>query len=129
MPRHKDLGPSGPSSQPADLSQQKICSDQDLKAFKDTANVRGFTNHYDVTSKICYMETTSSDFEKPGGGTYGNVILDAFEGRVYGSYAAAVVPEKVLECYIEPRGQARINCASHDEFNDLALKYFGTTHD
>ena len=89
--------PPAPNSQTANLSQQKMCADQALKTFKDTSDARGFTNHYDVTAKVCYMEITSQS-EKVGGGTYGNLILDAFEGRVYGIFTSeSAAPEKASQ--------------------------------
>lgn len=120
----------------ATLSEQKMCSEQANKSFREsdlysdkTAIGNSYTNHYDVAAKICFIETSSRHFAK-NNFQYGHVIYDAFEGRVYGSfYSASSKPEVVVECYVVPVGQSKIQCHSSDEFDALALQYFGTTQD
>ena len=91
----------------ATLSEQKMCSEQANKSFREsdlysdkTAIGNSYTNHYDVAAKICFIETSSRHFAK-NNFQYGHVIYDAFEGRVYGSfYSASSKPEVVVECML-----------------------------
>lgn len=120
----------------ATLSEQKMCAEQADKSFKDSSlsNDKSslgntYTNHYDAGAKVCYMETTSRHFVN-NKFEYGHAIYDAFEGRVYGSFISmSDKPEDLMECYVIPRGQSKILCHSSDEFDSLALRYFGTTQD
>lgn len=128
--------PSQPQTLQATLSEQKMCSDQAAKGFKEfdsTATPKGslpatYTSHYDAAQKICYMEVTSRQMSS-GSFLYGHEIWDAFENRGYGSFMSTSKPQNIMECSIKPRGQAEIVCKSSEEFNELALKYFGTTSD
>jgi hypothetical protein len=137
---NEKVTPVAVSSQPqtpqATLTEQKMCSDQAAKGFKEfdaTATPKGslpatYTSHYDAAEKICYMEATTRQMSG-GSFLYGHEIWDAFENRGYGSFMSMSKPQNIMECSIKPRGQVEIICKSSDEFNDLALKYFGTTAD
>jgi hypothetical protein len=125
-----------PAQQPATLSQQKMCSEQAEKSFKDSnfSNDKSsmgntYTNHFDAVASICYVEVTTRHMGSGNNFQYYNLIFDAFEGRVYGSFMSFSHDVRPQECSIKPRGQPEIICKSGDEFNDLALKYFGTVPD
>jgi hypothetical protein len=121
--------PPAPDSHPT-LAEQKMCLDQAEKAFKTWPDQEHLTmtNHYDPVQKVCYMETTSR-FHTGKVFDYGHQIVDAFEGRGYASFISATPPDTIVECYLQPRGKTKIPCHSSDEFDALALKYFGTTQD
>jgi hypothetical protein len=113
------------------LSEQKMCSDQAEKSFKASSDVAHgtFTDHYDPEAKVCYIEITSRVFDHDKF-TYGHVIYDAFEGRVYGSFLSlSNKPEDLMECYVQPLNEPKTVCHSSDEFDALAVKLFGTTQD
>jgi hypothetical protein len=112
------------------MSEQKTCLDQAERAFKTWPDQQHLTmtNHYDPVEKVCYMEVTTR-MTTGKVMDYGHQIVDAFEGRGYASFVSWGPPDTIVECYVQPRGQAKIECHSSDEFNALALKYFGTTQD
>ena len=120
----------------ATLSEQKMCAEQAEKSFTNSGlseekdgGGNTYTDHYDGAARVCYIETTTRHFTN-NKFQYGHVIYDAFEGRVYGSFiSASNKPEDLLECYVIPRGQSKMLCQSTDEFDNFALKYFGTTPD
>ena len=120
----------------APLSEQKMCAEQAEKSFTNSGlseekdgGGNTYTDHYDEAARVCYIETTTRHFTN-NKFQYGHVIYDAFEGRVYGSFVSTSnKPEDLLECYVIPRGQSKMLCQSTDEFDNFALKYFGTTPD
>jgi hypothetical protein len=119
------------------LSEQKMCADQALKTFKDTQpseqltrTIRySFTDHYDPKERVCYLETRAVLAIDYKSYTNSELISDAFEGRVYGSLMTVSNPDHVEECSVKPKGQTEIKCSSNDDFDKLALQYFGTTPD
>jgi hypothetical protein len=65
---------------------------------------------------------------------YVHAIKDAFEGRIAGLYNKVTSYSENGEkqiggpfCMVYPLGQPEIPCTSEEEFNNLALKYFGIT--
>jgi hypothetical protein len=125
-----------PTPAVATLAQQKMCSDQADKSFNNSSfseKSKGslgntYTNHFDAAANVCYIEVTTrsmsgNDF------LYGHLIYDAFEGRVYGSFAKITHNPKPLECVLTPRDHTEIHCDSQEEFDTFALKHFGTTAD
>lgn len=123
------------------LSQQKMCADQAEKIFKDSSISddksslgNTFTDHFDPRASVCYVEVTTRHMLPGGKFQYTHLIYDAFEGRVYGdfdSFYKDILSEdaKPDSCKIKPRDHDEILCKSNEEFDKLALQYFGTTPD
>jgi hypothetical protein len=119
------------------LSQQKMCSEQATKNFNDSSFSddksslgNTYTSHYDAAASVCYMEVTLRHMWPGNDFQYDSLIYDAFENRVYGKFTSfSKGVNKLAECSIKPLGQAEITCKSSEEFNELALKYFGTVPD
>lgn len=137
-------------------SQQKACDEQaekfvryDRLGLKVSAEI-GYANHYDAKTNKCYVEvfTDYGEGKKyPIGGSPGAYytgkyysIRDAFSegegGLLYGTFTfhREDITIQGGECHIYPLGHTYetrnlpdITCRSEEEFNDLALKYFGTT--
>jgi hypothetical protein len=116
---------------PATLAQQKLCADQARKTFdKDYAGQNAdFTSHYDPKVNVCYIMVHV--YPKAGELTWSEIVLDAFELRVYANTIWSnpehkkyweVVP---LECYVKPLGSDKTFCHSANEFETLVEKYFG----
>lgn len=124
--------PKGPTANNATLAEQKMCSDQAKKYFdqyygqadRKAAGVfrSGQTNHYDPASRTCYLEV-----EAQSDSINFKTIENAFGGQEYGFFRHA--DNSTKECRIHPPNQAQITCQSEDEFDNLALQYFGTTPD
>jgi hypothetical protein len=121
----------------AALPQQKACADQAKQVFDDykknpLVDVAGYTSHYDATGSRCYVEISNHNFYEGKEIVYNRFIKDAFEGRNYGAFVSPLTNDlkrRPQLCTIEPPGQPEIICGSAEEFDDLALKYFGTTPD
>jgi len=127
-------------------SQQKTCSEQAEKfvrykraEYGDDAPAVEYTSHYDARVGKCYVESTFYFVEGktyPSGHRYGSSrdINDAsFEGSggpIYGFFGFPSTDGARWSgpsCTIHPPGRPEIICRTEEEFNDLALKYFGTT--
>jgi hypothetical protein len=125
-----------PHEQQATLSQQKMCADQADKSFNESSFAaqspgglgNTYTNHYDPSANVCYIEVTQR-YMSGENLLYGLLVYDAFEGRVYGEFTSFSKDSKPMECSIKPRDRDEIVCASQEEFDKLALHYFGTTPD
>ncbi len=52
-------------------------------------------------------------------------VEDAFGGLQFGTFIQTYTTVNL--CIINPPGKPEIRCASKKEFEDLALKYFGTS--
>jgi hypothetical protein len=130
--------PPAMTQRPALLSEQKMCADQAGKSFNESSFSENdksslgntFTSHYDPSVSVCYMEVTTRHVNPGNGLQHYHLVYDAFENRIYGSFMSySKDGGKIQECDIKPRGQAEISCKSGKEFDDLTLKYFGTTGD
>jgi len=135
-PESKETEPKVTHDAQPTLSQQKMCSEQATKNFNDSSFSddksslgNTYTSHYDAAASVCYMEVTTRHMLLGNDFQYYNLISDAFENRVYGQFMSFSKGVKVQECSIKPLGQTEITCKSSDEFNELALKYFGTVPD
>ena len=97
----------------------------------------GYTNHYDAEASRCYVEMVADygagkNFKPstPGSWNTGRIYLiyDAsFEGDGGPTYGEFDQTEDKESCSIQPTGRPNIRCRSEEEFNELALKYFGVT--
>ena len=115
---------------PATLAQQKICADQAEKNFNDSSfsgkdEGGTYTNHFDPESGVCYMEVTIRRMSIDNNFQFSDIILDAFENRTYGELTTFSKDRKPVACSVKPRGQSEIICESKENFDALALKYFG----
>lgn len=131
-------------------SQQKACDEQAEKfaryqrqEYEGVPLKNGYVNHYDATANKCYVETVldfgdGKDRPHPSdhwyeGKFYGihDAFFEGYGGPTYGSFVFHEDGVQVAggECNIYPQGSATqlpaIKCRSEEEFNDLALKYFG----
>jgi hypothetical protein len=116
----------------ATLVEQQMCSTQANKYFdqyygdadRKAAGVfrSGQTSHYDPRSRTCYIE-----IEAQSDPINFKTIENAFGGQSYG--LIRYTDKAIMACSIHPPDQAQINCRSEEEFDNLALKYFGTTSD
>jgi len=126
------------TQKPTSLSEQKMCADQAAKSFNESTFSEHdefslgstYTSHYESASSVCYVEVTTRHLNPRNDFQDYHLIYDAFENRIYGSFMSfSKDGGKVQECSIKPHGQTEITCTSRKEFDDLALKYFGTTGD
>lgn len=118
----------------AKLADQKLCAEGAEKSFAQEqmgTSRNTYTNHYDPVARVCYVETTTVFIisSAPFRSSFSHVVYDAFEGRVYGNFDSTSDREEPSMCDITPRNQPEIKCESREEFDRLALKYFGTTAD
>ncbi len=135
----------------ASLAEQKACSEQ-VKLLSESVDYftqknafqTSFASHFDPASGVCYMITTRPRSRpKPDylWWQYVHNIQDAFEGHIVGSFSETFTyadcnnssstcsptgeQQAGRYCHIHPPGQQDITCKSEEEFNALALKYFG----
>jgi Trypsin-like peptidase domain len=124
-------------------SQQKACDEQSEKFARyqrqetqDNIGVplrSGYTNHYYAKVNKCYVETTfiyGDGKKEVVVGTHdryfgqdrqiGDAFSEGHGSRFYGSFSA-----DAHQCIIQSDGGV-ITCRSVEEFDELALKYFGT---
>jgi hypothetical protein len=121
-------------------SQQKACDEQTIK-FADFKNIgdRGlyknaYANNYDASTDKCYAMIIVRPISPSYPGHYYSIndasSIDG-EGSKYGwcdLYRDGTVDSGAFGgCFILPDGSPdkKITCRSEEEFNDLALKYFG----
>ena len=117
------------------LAEQKACLDEAEKSFKnsfsndDKSNLANtYTTHYEPTSHTCFNEITAWHAFSGTSVQYSHFIYDA-QGHFYGKFTAESKTLPADECSIKPRGHFEIICKSSDEFDRLALLYFGTLPD
>jgi len=127
----------------ASLAEQKACSEQVklMSESKDESIQKNvfhtmYASHFDTTSGACYMTKTRPHTSECSGKcawVYTHGINDAFEDRIVGLYSETYIHSEKGDdervggafCVISPPGQPEITCKSEEEFNALALKYFG----
>jgi hypothetical protein len=117
-------------SPPLDL--QAKCSDQARKAFtlsglKESEGAT-YQNHYNVKLNKCFIETQNQSVRGKTIWTFRNVY-DAFEGRLYGTYAWHTEDNKKYwevkptMCEVELRSGENQTCQSDEEFSKLVQGY------
>jgi Trypsin-like peptidase domain len=125
----------------ASLAEQKACSDQVERMSLEHPLLYpgGHTSHFDTASGICYMARRSLRYPpdtKHLIWVHVIYISDAFEDRTVGTFnetirysenGQQIVGRGIALCHINPPDQPEITCKSEEEFNALALKYFGIT--
>jgi len=95
----------------------------------------GGTNHYDAGTGRCYVEVVldfgadRNPLEGMNGAWFEGRMYFIYDASVEGSgspeYASFSESEHHESCNIQPSGRPNIRCRSEEEFNELALKYFG----
>jgi hypothetical protein len=116
----------------ASLAQQKMCDEQAAKRFRENepSGLDSYTSHYDPAVNVCYVRIHSIS-SKPA--TIGDVVYDAFGGRVYAKYVWSNPERKQfseissIECEINIPGKPAEKCTTFEKFNELTEKYFGVT--
>jgi len=137
--------PSSSETRHGSLAEQKACGDQVklLSESEEESNQKSvfhtmYASHFDSASGVCYMITKRPHYSTCTGKcawVYIHGIKDAFEDRIVGLYSETYIhSEKGGDeraggafCLISPLGQQEITCKSEEEFNALAVKYFGIT--
>lgn len=125
------------------LEQQRMCADQAKKAFDESEKVpqisgnrsigASYTDHFDVSTTTCYVETADS-WTTDRGTKFcdAKIISDAFEGHVYATYIWCSDKKKKywevapLACKLKTSQLAEKACHSSDEFDSFAREHFGT---
>lgn len=114
------------------LAEQKACSDEAEKSFKNSFSkdeksnlANAYTSHYEPASHTCFIEITAWHALSGTSFQYSRFIYDA-QGNLYGKFTSESKALPPDECSIKPRGHFEIICKSGDEFDRLALLYFGT---
>jgi hypothetical protein len=113
------------------LSDQRVCSDQASKYAEKNAEYSSYTSHYDSVARVCYIEGSRTSFEEGKRHRY-STIHDAFGGQEYGQFLIVSAEGEKKDpsmCSIHPRGKAVMSCNTEEDFDRLALQYFGTTAD
>jgi hypothetical protein len=114
------------------LDAQERCSKQALATFKEFGWEKNpsaaYGNHFNVNLGRCFMEIES--MTTTGSTPWTNkVLLDAFEGRVIGSYAWRADPVKKywevppVQCEVDSPAGEKETCKSDDEFGRLVRVY------
>lgn len=118
--------------QATSMELQGQCAKQAAIAFKQsgwsTEKLADSTNHYNTRLGKCFVEITNTTIENGHPG-HSDMVSDAFEGKVYGSYEWINVTKKQFwevpptECeVIMPTGETKY-CKSSGEFEDLIKTY------
>jgi hypothetical protein len=114
------------------LDAQERCARQAAIAFKELGWARNpaavFGNHFSARDEKCFMKIESATVV--GSTPWTNkTVLDAFEGRVIGTYAWKSDPGKKywevppVTCQVTLRSGEKRTCASDEEFEDLVKTY------
>lgn len=132
--------PGNSESKHASLAELKACREQaELTFAKEEPDPEIWrvthTNHFNPKSGVCYLETRRPRTPPSSDSlawVYNRYIFDAFEDRSVGAFIELYMrSEKGVGvpqlCVIFPEGQPEITCNSEEEFDALALKYFGIT--
>lgn len=123
-------------SKVSSLDLQEKCARQAYEQFRqsgwDKEPTAGFSNHYDETLNKCFVLIENTDAKTAPGTIWTNkTLVDAFEGKVFGTYSWHTVKNKKywevppFECKAAlPSGEEKI-CKSPAEFDELIKPYMG----
>jgi Trypsin-like peptidase domain len=123
--------------QPATLEQQKMCTEQAErvfhKRFPDGRFLGGYvsyTSHYNTARGVCFVEMSTSRLAGAWV-PFSKSIDDAFGGKSFGFFQTVKLSgedkPRQADCFVYPPGQEYTVCKSEQEFDALALKYFGVS--
>jgi len=115
-------------------SQQKKCDEQSEKfiryerqSYKVPLFRSGYTDHYDAEANKCFVEVAALFVGIRRSYSISDAFFECAGGPSYGLFVVNINTSAGDECYICPSSDRKILCRSKEEFDDLALKYFGTT--
>ena len=128
-------------AQPATIEQQKMCTEQAERAFRDrfpdgrfAGAYVSYTSHYNTARGVCFVEMSNSrygPYPKPLTWPFSKSIDDAFGGKSYGLFQTVKLSDEDKPrqgaCSIDLPGQDSITCKSEEEFDSLALRYLGVS--
>jgi Trypsin-like peptidase domain len=127
--------------QAATMEQQRTCAEQAERVFRKRS-VDGpsfdwisYTSHYNTASGVCFVEISNSrhdpDPSKHLTWVFHKTVDDAFGGTYYGDFGRITLKGEDQPrggpCFIYRPGQEAIVCHSEEEYDALALKYFGVS--
>jgi hypothetical protein len=117
------------------LDVQEKCAKQAEKEaeadVRQKSSMTDFSSHFNPKLGKCFVEIKDgrSDMTAPGTFMISRLVVDAFEGKVYGSYvwqsekgkkAFEVQP---LDCTVKLPSGEESTCKSSDEFDELVKQY------
>jgi hypothetical protein len=118
------------------LELQEKCARQAREEFKheglEGKQMADFSNHYNPKLGKCFAEVEYTDVKTPGGIFVSRTVVDAFEGKVYGSYMWNNNTKKKywevppLKCSVTMLSGEERQCHSDDGpegFNALVKQY------
>jgi hypothetical protein len=123
-------------SKVSSLDLQEKCAREAFQQFKqdgwDKEPTAGFSNHYDETLNKCFVLIENTDAKTAPGTIWTNkTLVDAFEGKMFGTYSWHTVKNKKywevppFECRaVLPSGEEKI-CQSRAEFDELIKPLYG----
>jgi hypothetical protein len=114
------------------LETQGKCSKQATIAFAEGGWNRSafvdYTNHYNPALNKCFVEIINNDFVD-GHPSHSTILVDAFEGKVYGNYVWINLRGKKwwevspVECSVTTFSGEEKHCSSSGEFDALVKDY------
>jgi hypothetical protein len=118
----------------ATLDFQEKCAKQARAAFTqdgwDKKPMATFADHYNVTLNKCFVEIEDADMKSaPGRIWRTKLLMDAFEGKVYGNYLWSSEKGKrywevaPVECTVSMNSGEDKSCSSENEF-DLQVRQY-----
>ncbi len=118
----------------ASLDLQEKCAKQAREQFKNDGwgeqKMAGYSSHYNDKLNKCFVWILATTVDNATGNiTTSQILEDAFEGKVFGSYIW--VSDKVKKYWEVPPQECDMilitgekkNCVSSDEFDELANYY------
>jgi hypothetical protein len=116
------------------LDFQEKCARQAREEFRlygwDKHPMAFVLNHYDAKLNRCFMEVRDTDARSvPGTILTSETVLDAFEGKLYASYAWSAEKNKryqyapLLDCEVTSLSGEKTVCHSSEEFDELVKQF------
>lgn len=83
-----------------------------------------FENHYNAGMGKCFITVHHNAYEN-GSSTVSLLLVDAYEGKVYGTFTLITGPKgnPYRACYVVQTSGGEKKCQSQDEFDELAKAY------
>ncbi len=122
------------TSKSANLDIQERCAKQAREEFTDEGYKIGgaavYSSHYNLKLNHCFVQIQNTEPSKRPGEVMTSILLiDAFEGKVYGNYLWTSRKDKKfwevppIDCKVTPPSGEEIACHSSDEFNAVVKQY------
>lgn len=119
----------------SNLEIQDKCAKQAAVEFRqeglEEAGTASFTNHYSSTLGHCFVVTSNETANDDTFGTH-KLLVDAYEGRVYGTYEwTSIKGRKYWEvapaaCEVTLPSGTKQMCKSEEEWDELVKSYTET---